>query len=251
MSPRRAPHLFTTTLWDFPAQQYGDEAQGDQDYRGATPAIVVWNLLQRYTAPGELVLDPMVGSGTTLDVARDLGRRAVGFDLVVTRPGIARADARHLPLGRDSVDFVFVDPPYSTHIAYGDDPRCIGKLDAGEPAYHRAMAQVIAEIARVLKPGRHMGLYVCDSFKKGQPLRPIGFDLFQTLRRHFEPVDIIAVVRRNRTLLRAKYHEAALAGNFFLRGFNYLFIVRKPGPSRSRPSGAPFQAGHRREPPRG
>ena len=29
-----------------------------------------------------------------------------------------------------SLDFVFIDPPYSTHLDYGPDPRDIGKLDA-------------------------------------------------------------------------------------------------------------------------
>jgi DNA modification methylase len=225
----------TTTLWDFPAQQYGDETQGDREYRGATPAHVIWNLLQRYTTPGETVLDPMVGSGTALDVARELDRRGIGFDLVANRPDVTLGDARHLPLAGASADFVFVDPPYSTHIRYSDDPRCIGNLDAAGPAYLQAMAEVVAEIDRVLRPGRHMALYVCDSSVKGQPLRPIGFDLFGLLRRRFEPVDIVAVVRRNRTLLRARWHEEALAGGYLLRGFNYLFIMRKPGPAQTPP----------------
>ena len=33
------------------------------------------------TQPGEIVLDPFLGHGTTVRVARSLGRRAVGFDL--------------------------------------------------------------------------------------------------------------------------------------------------------------------------
>jgi DNA modification methylase len=217
----------TTTLWDFPSRQYGEGRQGQSEYEGATPAPVIWNLLQRFTAPGETVLDPMAGSGTTLDVARDLGRKAIGFDLNIVRPDVTLADARKIPLEDESVDFVFIDPPYSTHIRYSDDPRCIGKLSAGKREYFEAMERVLAEIARVLRPGRHMGLYVCDSFEKGKPLRAIGLELLSALRRHFECVDIVAVVRRNRDLLRANHHMAALREGFLLRGFNYLFIMRK------------------------
>ena len=132
-----------TTLWDYPSQDYGDEEQGVPGYKGATPSYIIWNLLQRYTKPKDLVIDPCAGSGTTLDVARDLGRRALGYDLSPTRKDIFRVDARKLPLEDEKADFVFIDPPYSTHIEYSNDPRCIGKLDAAGPKYYEAMDQVI------------------------------------------------------------------------------------------------------------
>jgi hypothetical protein len=44
----------------------------------------------------------------------------------------------------------------------------------------------------------------------------------------FAPTDIISVVRHNKTLKMGNYRKAADEGNFFLRGFNYLFIMRKP-----------------------
>ena len=226
--------LMTTTLWEYPSQDYGRAPHGDKDYVGATPAWVIWQLLERYTREGDVVLDPMCGSGTTLDVASELKRKPIGFDLAPppARRDVRQADARHLPLDNASVDFVFIDPPYSTHVDYSDDPRCIGKLDAspeggtGNP-YYAAMDEVTAEIHRVLKNRRYMGLYVSDSFKKGKPFMPIGFELFSILRRHFKPIDIIAVVRHNRTLKRSHWHSAAVEGNYFLRGFNYLFIMKK------------------------
>ncbi|MBN2360969.1 MAG: DNA methylase [Deltaproteobacteria bacterium] len=229
---RRPPELMTTTLWDFASQQYGDESQGDQAYAGATPAWIVWNLLQRYTEPKDLVVDPMAGSGTTLDVARELGRRALGYDLYQRRPDVFRCDARKLPLEDAKADFVFVDPPYSTHLAYGDDPRDIGKLDAALPDYYQALDQVFGEIERVLRPGRCLAVYCCDSFRKGKPFCPIGFELFGLLRKRFEPVDVISVVRHNKKLERGNWHAAAADGNFFLRGFNYLLIGRKGAPLR-------------------
>jgi DNA modification methylase len=213
--------------------------QGDKAYVGATPSWVIWQLLQRYTREGDLVVDPMCGSGTTLDVARDLGRRGLGYDLAPSRPDVFRADARKIPLEDAKADFVFVDPPYSTHVDYSDDPACIGKLDAlgddaGE-AYFAAMERVIAQMHRVLKDRRYAAIYVSDSFKKpkGGPastgFSPIGFELFALARMMFRPVDIIAVVRHNQKLARGNWHQAALEGNFFLRGFNYLMIFKKVG----------------------
>lgn len=234
--------LMTTTLWEYPSQHYtsvsGKVMQGDKAYVGATPSWVIWQLLQRYTRENDLVLDPMCGSGTTLDVAHDLGRRALAFDLAPSRPDIKQSDARDIPVPPESVDFVFVDPPYSTHVDYSDNPDCIGKLDAlqsGGAEYYEAMELVIREINRVLKPRRYMALYVSDTFRKPRGkgeeqtggFAPIGFELFAIMRKYFRPVDIIAVVRHNQKLGRGNWHKAAEEGNFFLRGFNYLFIMKK------------------------
>lgn len=224
---KQLPQLQVTTLWDFPSQNYAGGTQGDTNYAGATPSYIVWNLLSRYTKKKWLVVDPMCGSGTTLDVARDLERRVLGYDLQPTREDIFRVDARKLPLENAKADFVFIDPPYSDHLQYSNDHRCIGKLSAETPAYYQAMEQVITEIHRILRPQRYMALYVSDSFVKDKNFYPIGFELFAILRKFFTPVDIISVVRHNKTLKMGNYRQAAETGNFFLRGFNYLFVMYK------------------------
>lgn len=241
-APRRRPEpfrkppltIFPTTLWEYPSQHYGDRIQGDKTYVGATPGWVIWQLLSRYTREGDLVLDPMCGSGTTLDVAADLNRTGLGFDLAPSKPDIRRADARTLPLDGACADFVFIDPPYSTHVEYSDDPACIGRLDAFEDGgrmYYAAMRAVIAEAVRVLKNRRYLGLYVSDSYRKRKPpspcFEPIGFELFAIMRERLRPVDIICVARKNQKLARGNWRKAAIEENFFLRGFNYLFIMKK------------------------
>jgi len=219
----------TTTFWDYPSQHYGKEMQGDKNYVGATPSYIIWNLLQRYTKKKDLIIDPMCGSGTAIDVARDLKRRALGYDLQPFRKDIFRADARKIPLETEKADFVFIDPPYSNHIKYSGKKECIGELDASGEEYFIAMEKVIGEISRILKPDRYMALYVCDSFKKGKPLIPIGFRLFNILSSFFAPVDIISVMRHNQKLERNHWHTAAIEGNYMHRGFNYLFIMYKQG----------------------
>ena len=145
--------------WNRNSQPFGTIRHSTTDkglrgarYRGATPSYVIWNLLSRYTRQGDVVVDPMCGSGTTLDVAADLGRTAYGFDLQPQRKEIQLADARQIPLEDDSADFVFIDPPYSTNLKYSDDPRCIGKLSAAGSDYFEALADVYRGVQNLEEP---------------------------------------------------------------------------------------------------
>src|SRR5205814_6152362 len=51
--------------------------------------------IRRYTRPGELVLDPMCGIGTTLVEAAHLGRQAIGVELEPRWAALAAANIRH------------------------------------------------------------------------------------------------------------------------------------------------------------
>jgi adenine-specific DNA-methyltransferase len=219
--------LQTTTLWTYPSQHYGKGEQGSADYRGATPSWVIWNLLQRYTEPDAVVVDPMCGSGTTLDVAADLGRGGIGFDLAPHHPDIEQADARALPLGEEIADMVFIDPPYGQNLKYSGKPECIGELDARQQEYFDAMQLVFEEAWRVLKPGGHFAVYVCDVWTR-KMFVPIGSHFLFMLSQIFEVVDHVAVARGNKDLDKGNYHKAAEETNFYLRGFNHLLIFRKP-----------------------
>lgn len=234
MKPRPEPDLQTTSLWDFPSQNYGQGRQGDTEYAGATPSYVIWNLLRRYTRPKDLVVDPMCGSGTTLDVARDLDRRALGYDLQPQRRDVFAADARKLPLESGKADFAFLDPPYSTHLHYSRKPECIGELDAHEDSYFAAMDQVFGELDRVLANDRYLALYVGDSWDKQRGFAPIGMKLWALLSRRFVPVDVLAVVRHHKSLEKRDWHATALRDNTYLRGFHHLFVMAKGKPGDRR-----------------
>jgi len=69
----------TTTVWSFPER--GSWATHRGDYRGNWAPQIPRALILMYTKPGDLVLDPMVGSGTTLIEAKLLGRNAIGVDI--------------------------------------------------------------------------------------------------------------------------------------------------------------------------
>lgn len=220
------PPIFSTTLWDYPKQSYGDTPKGNNKYPGVTPAFIIYNLIWRYTKPGDLVLDPMAGSGTTIDVCKEEKRRVTAFDIVPTREDIIQADARALPLEDGVVDLVFIDSPYGDNIKYNDHPRNIGHIPATEERFYDELEKVMVECNRVMKEGAVLGWLIGDQWAKGVFV-PVGLRIYERLTKHFEPIDIVCVVRRNQTSNTPFWQSKALQHNFYLRGFKYLFVVRK------------------------
>lgn len=122
-------------VWQFPTTDR--ESGGQQSYFGAVPPQVIENLLWFYTEPGHTVVDFFAGSGTTVDVAKRMGRRVWASDI--------RGDhySPHLPIhehdittgwpagGPRTAELVFLDPPYWQQAAgkYSSEPNELGEMD--------------------------------------------------------------------------------------------------------------------------
>ena len=107
----------------------------DKNAHPATfPIALAAKCISLFSHEGELVLDPFVGSGTTLVAARDLNRNAIGFDLkqeyvdlcrhrlndslgtggTQRRPRLARTRGNiHEYLEPESVSLILTSPPYA------------------------------------------------------------------------------------------------------------------------------------------
>ena len=90
--------------------------KGNWKFNGVTPAGIIYNLIKRYTKEGDLIVDPMCGSGTTIDVCKEENRKVIGYDVFPTRQDIIQNDSRKIPLDDNSVDMVFIDSPYGDNI---------------------------------------------------------------------------------------------------------------------------------------
>jgi len=221
------PLIESTTFWDFPRQSYGLTPKGHNKYPGVTPALIIFNLVWRYTNPGDLVVDPMAGSGTTYDVCMAEKRRAICYDIVPSRPEVIQNDARKIPLDDSSVDMVFVDSPYGDNIRYNDHPDNIGNISCESEKFYDELEKVMRECHRILKPGKVLAWLIGDQWVRNR-FTPVGFKIYEKLCKYFETVDIVCVVRRGQSSNTNVWHNRARRFNFFLRGFKYLFIMRKP-----------------------
>jgi DNA modification methylase len=229
------PQMQSTTLWDFPRQSYGSTPKGNNKYAGVTPAELIWNMVWRYTEPGDLVVDPMCGSGTTLDVCKEEGRRAICYDVSPPpyRKDIIKNDARKIPLPDNYADMVFIDSPYGDNIRYNEEPECIGNISSETVEFYDELEKVIKESHRILKPGKAMGWLIGDQWVK-KKFTPVGFLLYARMTKYFDTVDIVCIARRNQSSNTGIWANRARRFNFYLRGFKYLFIMRKPIPDEGK-----------------
>ena len=69
------------TMWDINTEPRQREAGGLEDHPAVMPMTLARRCIRITSRPGDVVLDPYAGSGTTLLAAQELGRSWVGIEL--------------------------------------------------------------------------------------------------------------------------------------------------------------------------
>lgn len=237
--------LEPTTVWSFPAR--GAWATHRGDYRGNWPPQVPRNLILRYTRPGDQVLDPMCGSGTTLIECRLLGRNGIGLDInpravALTRerirfprPGAARTwqraalgDARRMALPDASVDLVTLHPPYHGIIRYSEPP-IEGDLSHAvtKDDFIAGMTDVARDALRVLRPGGFLGILMGDTRARGLYV-PLAFETLRVfLGAGFRLKEDVVKLQWNCSGAE-RWTGRARERGFLLIAHEHLFVLQKP-----------------------
>jgi DNA modification methylase len=235
--------LETTTVWSFPER--GDWATHKGNYRANWSPYIPRNLILRYTNEGDLVLDQMVGSGTTLVECKLLNRRGIGVDInpdaiMVTRnrldfkykyePEIKTyiGDARNLNLiGDETIDLIATHPPYANIIRFTHD-KVKGDLSnvKNVDEFIEEMRKVAKECFRVLKPGKYCAILIGDTRKKKHfvPIATRCLEVF--LRTGFILKEDVIKVQWKMKSTREKWRGSKY--DFLLIAHEHLFIFRKP-----------------------
>ena len=73
----------------------GWEYTGNERHPTEKPLTAIMRLVEAFSKPGDLVLDPFVGSGTTAVAAKRLGRRYIGIDIEPVYAQQAQERVRH------------------------------------------------------------------------------------------------------------------------------------------------------------
>jgi len=255
----------STTVWSFPKR--GSWATHRGDYRGNWSPQIPRALILMYTSPGDLVLDPMVGSGTTLIEAKLLGRRAIGVDInydavmltihrmywleqalrqfksrsllpkvgdldvdtiINTEWKVYHGDARRLTAITDeSVDLVATHPPYFNAIEYGSG--LPGDLSSAKTLeeYLDGIEEVAREVYRVLKRGKHCAVLIGDT-RRNKLYVPLSYYVLERfLRVGFVLKEEVIKIQHNMKTTREVWSRIRNR-EFLLIQHEKLFIFNKP-----------------------
>ena len=206
-------------VWQFNYQ--GRDIRDKKVHPATFPISLATRVIELFTHEGELVLDPFVGSGTTLVAAQDTNRNAVGFDLQaayvdVSESRLGGADlftstaqvavhddassiAEYLEPG--SVSLVLTSPPYANLLNRQRRNKSrrdrkneqLGVVEqySQDPRdlgtmpleeYSEAIGAIFAGMRKVLKPGGHCVVNVPDMWWEGQRVT-IHISVVEALRK--------------------------------------------------------------------
>jgi DNA modification methylase len=153
-------------------------------------------MITEFSSPGDLVLDPFAGFGTTPYVASCLGRRAMAVELLPERADYVRrrlcgpaevitGDARELAAHiATPVDLCLTSPPYMTSTGHPENPLTgYSTMDGDYQTYQREVGDVFAAVASLLKPGGHVVVNVANVMSEGM-ITPLAWDIARAISRH-------------------------------------------------------------------
>ena len=83
---RKTPHVvqefgLRTNAWEYYVGGWPGHYENNGDHPAVFPERLAADHIQSWSNPGDIVLDPFAGSGTTLKAAKELGRRWVGIEV--------------------------------------------------------------------------------------------------------------------------------------------------------------------------
>ena len=211
-------------------------------------------LMLRYTKKEDWVIDPFVGSGTTLIECRRLGRNGIGVELnsevakeaknLIKKENnahnvnteIITGDSRKVNLketldkfGVKQIQFLIMHPPYHNIIRFSRSNDDLSNAPTTED-FVKMFSEVLDNTTPYLEKGRYLGIVIGDKYFKGTWI-PLGFYIMnEVLKRDFSLKSIIVKnfeETRGKRNQKELWRYRALVGGFYIFKHEYILLFKK------------------------
>lgn len=256
--------LLTDSLWTLGDRD--NSGQHDGFYHGNFIPQIPNQLMRRYTAAGGVVLDPFLGSGTTMIEARRLGRNCIGVELLPEITKNAKKAAKLQPIElikppnsevfaetvvgdsstekarlkvaailakheRKNLDLIILHPPYHDIIKFSDRPEDLSNAESSEE-FTRRFGAVIANFSPMLRDRHYLAVVIGDKYTDSKWV-PLGFRVMEETLQRDKSLSLKSIVVKNMVNNRAKRNKEnlwryrALAGGFYVFRHEYILLFQK------------------------
>lgn len=210
--------------------------------------------LRRYTKQGEWVLDPFLGSGTTLIECKRLGRNGIGVELLPevveianrniyaeknifnVKTEVINADSTELDFKQElkkrnlkSVQFLIMHPPYWDIIKFSDNKKDLSNAKSVEE-FLNLFNRVVDNTYDILDNGRYFAIVIGDKYSQGEWIPLAFYTMNEVLKRgYILKSTIIKNFEETKGKMNQKelWRYRALVGGFYIFKHEYIFLFKK------------------------